>query len=262
MKLLLSTCVVAVAAKVNGDGWNDKLAWNSLKEAYPVAKKEGKPIMTLIHQTWCGVCKALKPKFAASKEIQKLSEHFVMVNGGNDLEPKEAKFRPDGLKGSYYPRVIFLNPDGTRIDTVRGPNTEYTAFYPNPDEISKAMKKALKAAGIDLAAAEKAKQAADKKAKEEMMADHAQSVPGMLKEIFSKIDLDGDQVLNVDEFGSFVGKIGGAKPSEDQYLQMCKTYGTPNGLTFEKMSSVYAARGPDEINNAYKKIIGVAKTEL
>ena len=113
MKLLLSACVASVAAKVSGDGWNDKLAWNSLKEAYPLAKKEGKPIMALIHQSWCGVCKALKPKFAASKDIAKLSEHFVMVNGGNDLEPKEAKFRPDGLKGSYYPRVIFLNPDGT-----------------------------------------------------------------------------------------------------------------------------------------------------
>ena len=43
---------------------------------------------------------------------------------------------------------------------------------------------------------------------------------------------------------------------------MCKSYGVPKGLTFEKMSSVYAARGPEEINNAYKKIVGAGKQEL
>lgn len=76
-----------------------------------------------------------------------------MANGGGDKEPKEAKYRPDGLKGSksktatktlkfrqilirfqrfdfifmqilrsYYPRVIFLKPDGSRIDSVKGKN--------------------------------------------------------------------------------------------------------------------------------------------
>eukprot|EP00057_Strongylocentrotus_purpuratus_P008517 XP_011662991.1 PREDICTED: thioredoxin domain-containing protein 12 [Strongylocentrotus purpuratus] len=105
-----------------------------------------KPMMLVIHKTWCGACKALKPKFAASEEILKLSSDFVMVNVEDDEEPEGSQFQPDG---GYIPRILFLNSDGVvqpdLINTLGNPQYKY--FYSNALMVTEAMKSAVKALG-------------------------------------------------------------------------------------------------------------------
>jgi len=125
-------------------GWtSDKVTWVTLDEAKEAAKTNGKPTMLLIHKSWCGACKALKPQFAKSTDIEDLSVHFNMVNALDDDEPADDIYKPDG---GYIPRVLFVNPDGNVMNDVinEGGNAKYKYFYSRPDGIVASMKRVMK----------------------------------------------------------------------------------------------------------------------
>lgn len=89
-------------AKGRDNGFGNGYIWaNSLEAGKQMARHHKKPVMVIIHKSWCTACKNLKPKFATSSEIQSLSKYFVMVNLVDDEEPDSALFAPDG---SYIPR--------------------------------------------------------------------------------------------------------------------------------------------------------------
>lgn len=123
------------------NGWNDKIKWLSLEDALTESERMNKPVMLIIHKSWCGACKALKPKFAASHEIAELSSNFLMVNTLDNDEPKDAKYSPDG---GYIPRILFIQngeviPDLYHEDG----NPKYKFYYHDTTPISKVMKKAI-----------------------------------------------------------------------------------------------------------------------
>eukprot|EP01147_Barroeca_monosierra_P009311 gene9311-1578_t len=102
--LLLIAVNGVVSAENLARGWGDSVAWRTLDAGSVEAAETGKPLMLLIHKSWCGACKSLKPKLASSDEFAELSKYFVMVNLQDDEEPDDAAYAPDGR---YIPRILF-----------------------------------------------------------------------------------------------------------------------------------------------------------
>jgi len=130
-------------------GWGDNIPWMELEAGIEKAKEENKPLMLIIHKTWCGACQTLKGKFAKAKMIAELAKNFIMVNAEDDEEPWEEDYQPDG--GKYIPRIFFLSPEGQVLKNVINPKDEYKQYpyyYSNPAPIITVMQSVLKKYGL------------------------------------------------------------------------------------------------------------------
>lgn len=144
--LLFSLVLVSVLASAWASdvshGWGDSIEWHTFDDALVKASAEKKPIMLILHKSWCGACKNLKPKFAESTEISALSKSFVMVNAEDEESP-----HTDGryaIDGAYIPRIFFLKSNGEPLADLynTGGNDKYKYYYPSTDAIVVAMKAA------------------------------------------------------------------------------------------------------------------------
>jgi len=128
-------------------GFSDKIAWvHGLDKAKELAREEDKPIVALIHKTWCGACKALKKDFQAGgagvDKVVQLSKNYVMVNLEDDESEGKKELEPEGA--GYIPRVVFFDSQGNaRSDIKSGANPAYAYFYPNAASLGDAMESAL-----------------------------------------------------------------------------------------------------------------------
>jgi protein-disulfide reductase (glutathione) len=121
------------------NGWNDNIDWMKMDEGEKLSQSSNKPLMLVIHKSWCGACKALKAQFSVSKEIEELSNAFVMVN---TMEPTDVKFAPDG---GYIPRILFIDPQGTVLNDIynESGNPQYKYYYYDTAHVLTSMKRCL-----------------------------------------------------------------------------------------------------------------------
>jgi thiol:disulfide interchange protein len=129
---------VATAAS---NGFNDNIAWRELGDGLAEAKDHQRPLMVVVHASWCQSCKALKRSFLDA-ELRDLSDNFVMVNLDQDREPRSAEFAPDG---NYVPRIVFVDPrTGDPDPSILNQRRSDKRYYYGPyDDLVGAMKKAL-----------------------------------------------------------------------------------------------------------------------
>jgi len=146
LSLCIALCVfTASGSESNDNGLGERINWVSLEKGYEIAQNENKPLMLIIHKSWCGACRSLKPKIAESEEIFNLSENFVMVNTMDDDEPKAGndKYTPDG---GYIPRILFFGPKGEllRDEINKGGNDKYKYYYYDEESVAESMKRVYK----------------------------------------------------------------------------------------------------------------------
>jgi len=126
------------------NGWGTRYSWVSgLEVAKEEAQAKHKPMMVILHRSWCGACKNLKSLFQDDAEVIGLSENFVMVNLGDKDEPNEAIYKPDG---GYIPRVLFFHPDGSLLKDIINDegNEKYKYYHFSTETIVSAMRQVLK----------------------------------------------------------------------------------------------------------------------
>ncbi|EGD75771.1 thioredoxin domain-containing protein 12 [Salpingoeca rosetta] len=145
---LLALASVSVQANDLAKGWGDSIAWRTLDAGTVEAAETGKPMMIIIHKSWCGACKALKPKLASYDEYLQLSKHFVMINLGDDEEPADPMYAPDG---SYIPRILFADSTGAVVDDLYNKfgSSKYKYYYSDAPYVVTSMRAAMKHFGIE-----------------------------------------------------------------------------------------------------------------
>jgi len=137
---------ISVLSQTGGNkfshGWGDDIEWVSLEKAYELSQGQSKPIMVIIHKTWCGACKSLKAQFSVDQEIAKFSPNLIMVNLEDDEEPDDPQYNVDG---GYVPRLFFVSPSSKKVvkDIYnQDGNQQYKYYYYSTDHVLKSMKKA------------------------------------------------------------------------------------------------------------------------
>jgi len=121
-------------------GYGEQIAWRGLDEGLTEARSLGRPLMLVVHTSWCPRCRELKPRFSDPALVE-TSERFVMVNIDQDEEPQSLRYGPDG---QYVPRILFLDAQGQVDATLsNAARNKYKYFYMPQDDLVGLMQQAL-----------------------------------------------------------------------------------------------------------------------
>ena len=123
LPLLMVPGGAAKAAPEHADLFNGaEINWRDPKTGIYEASKNGKPVIMVIHATWCTACKAYRAVFK-DPGVVAASKDFVMILVDADKEKEiNGAFSPDG---TYVPRTLFIDSDGNVSDKYVGKDPKY-----------------------------------------------------------------------------------------------------------------------------------------
>jgi len=125
-------------------GYGKNIKWKTLDEAIKNSEELNRPIMLIIHETWCKACKMLAKQFRRSKFILEMSEFFEMCNIMDEEIPRDnPALVPDG---EYYPRILFIGPDQKVHADIINPKAakKFLYYYYDAESVEISMAKALR----------------------------------------------------------------------------------------------------------------------
>ena len=102
------------------------MPWMSREAAVAQAAADNRPMMVFVYTDWCPRCSELEPVFNESAIVQ-AADGLVPVRHNQDENPAWLQQLAQDYE-EYVPRVVFLNPDGTRMSIVSS-HPRYPYFY-------------------------------------------------------------------------------------------------------------------------------------
>lgn len=122
--LMLAFAPAAAARQAEySDQWNGPaIDWHEMATGVPEAIRTGKPVLMVMHATWCTACRRYRDVFKDPR-IVAASKAFVMILVDVQKYPDvNGAFAPDG---TYVPRTLFLDAEGEVDTTLVGSDAQY-----------------------------------------------------------------------------------------------------------------------------------------
>lgn len=120
------------------------IQWLDWDAGLKLATAKKKPILMLMHTDACPKCTLLGHVFNNNKEVQKLAKGMVMVHIDGGLAPM-ALMQRFARFGSYVPKIVFLQADGTPMEQITSGNGNFPYYFQpsRPEGLLAAMEKAV-----------------------------------------------------------------------------------------------------------------------
>lgn len=134
--VLLLAALPARATNVeHADQWNaPAIAWRDMQTGVPEAIKTGKPVLMVMHATWCTACRRYREVFKDERVIAQTRKFVMILDDVQKYPDVNGAFAPDG---TYVPRTLFVDAEGEVDNTLIGADPQYphSLRIDAPDEL-------------------------------------------------------------------------------------------------------------------------------